>query len=132
MIAPLNRPSKTSRWGQISSPDDYRSTGPVDRQRSDFLPLEPRSTGPVDRGLDTESSLSVRSTARSTGAFPESRALWTVDRPGRPALQPDWRARLCTSVDRLSRPTPSSVDQSGRPAEARTGLFRDLKLGFLS
>jgi len=63
---------------------------------------------------DTESNLSVRSTARSAGAFPESRALWTVDRVGRPAILQSWRARLCTSVDRVGRPTSALVDLVGR------------------
>ena len=45
-----------------------------------------RSTGPVDRG------------------FPESRALWTVDRPGGPALQPDTGVHA-VHVGRPSRST---------------------------
>ena len=57
-----------------------------------------RSTGPVDRGFPES-----RSSLRSTGS---------VDRPS----SQNWCARLCTSVD---RPTPSSVDRSGRAAEAR-------------
>ena len=87
---------------------------PVDRQRSNFWPLELRSTGPVDRTSGTESTALCRSTARSTGAFPESRPLWTVDRVGdRPSSQ-NRRARLCTSVDRSRRPTSAPVDLVGR------------------
>ena len=48
---------------------------PVDRPTIRFLTVEPAVDRPVDRGLDAESRLSVRSTAQSTGAFPESRAL---------------------------------------------------------
>ena len=108
-------------------------------QKSQFIGLEKLAVGshvglsvdrPVDRGLDTESRLSVRSTARSTGAFPESksslRSTGSVDRPS----SQNWRARLCTSVDRLGRPTSSSVNRSGRPAEARQDIFGIEKLDF--
>ena len=62
-----------------------------------------RSTGPVDRGFPES-----RSSLRSTGV-------------GRPAIQPEL---ACTSVH-VGRPTPSSVDRSGRPAEARSEQLRD-------
>ena len=52
---------------------------------------------PVDQGLSREQS--------------------SLD--GRPALQPDWRAR---SVH-VDRPTQSTDSKLGRPAEARTGLL---------
>ena len=54
-----------------------RSTG----RRSYFRPLCHRSIGRSTEARIQRASLSVQSTARSTGAFPESRALWTVDRP---------------------------------------------------
>ena len=54
--------------------------------------------------------------------------LSAVDRVGRPALQPGWRAR---SVH-IGRPTRSTDFKHGRPAEARTDIFGDQKLGFLS
>ena len=103
---PIYRARKTSRW----SPGGLSVNRPVDRPTIIFQTVEPSVDRSVDRARIQSASLSVRSTTRSTEAFPESRALWTVDRLGRPALQPDWRARLCTLVDRVGRPTPSSVD----------------------
>ena len=61
---------------------------PVDRQWSEIRPLGLRSTGRSTEARIQRAVLSVRSTARSTGAFPESRVFWTVDRVGRPALLP--------------------------------------------
>ena len=60
---------------------------------------------------DTESRLSVRSTARSTGAFPESRALWTVDLVGRPAI---CQVKACTSVH-VGRSPGRLTSEPGRP-----------------
>ena len=73
----------------------------------------------VDRNPGTESRLSASRPVRSTGAFPESRALWTVDRVSRPALQ---QTVACTSVHvgrPPGRPTSRVGRPSGRPAEAR-------------
>ena len=92
-----------------------RSTRAVDRQRSEIRPLGLRSTGPVDRASGTESSLSVGRPIRSTGFFPESRSSLAVDRPS----SAQRRARLCTSVDRVGRPTSSCGRPSSRPAEAK-------------
>ena len=75
---------------------------PVDRPTVRILTVEPAVDRPVDRGTGAES----RSSLRSTGS---------VDRPSsRPGVHV-----LCMSVDRLGRLTSSSVDRSGRPAEAR-------------
>ena len=96
---------------------------PVDRPTVIFQTVVPS----VDRSRIQRAQLSVRPTGRSTGAFPESRALRTVDRVGRPASSQNL---ACTSVH-VGRPpgrlTSSSVDRSGRPAEARTGLLQGLK-----
>ena len=92
---------KTSRWSQ----DGLSVDRPVDRPTVRNLTVVPA----VDRGLDTESRLSVRSTGPVDQGFPESRSSLAVDRVGRPALQ---YCLACT--------TSSSVDRSGRPAEART------------
>ena len=96
---------------------------PVDRQRSKIRPLGLRSTGrstePLEQRADSLPVDRPGRPARSTGAFPESRALWTVDRVGRPALQP---TVACTSVHvgrPPGRPTSSVGRPSGRPAEAR-------------
>ena len=90
---------------------------PVDRPTVIFHTVVPSVDRSVDRGQIQRTLLSVRSTARSTGTFPESRALWTVDWVGRPALQCTEACTLCTSVDR-----------PGRPAEAWSGNLRDLKV----
>ena len=123
----MYNPQQKLAVGANFQPDGCRSTGPVDRQRSKIRPLEPRSTGPVDRCLEQRAELSAGRPTRSTDpvdrGFSESRALWTVDRPS----SQTWRARLCTSVDRLGRPTPSAVDRPGRQAAARTGLISGLK-----
>ena len=90
---------------------------PVDRPTVIFQTVVPS----VDRGKDTESKLSVRSAARSTGAFPESRALWTVDQPS----SQNWGARLCTSVDRPVDRLQTSVDWSVdrlKPGSRKTGI----------
>jgi len=78
-----------------------RSTG----RRSYFRPLSHRSIGRSTVARIQRALLSVRSTGRSTRAFPESRALWTVDRP--PARSR--RARRST-VDRLQNSVDRSVD----------------------
>ena len=59
------------------------------------------------------------------GPFLESRSSLAVDRVGRPALQPN---KACTFVH-VGRPTLGSVDCPGQPAEAKTELLRDWKLG---
>ena len=89
---------------------------PVDRPTVRFLTVVPAVYRPVDRSLDTESRLSVRSTGPVDWGFPESRALWrSTDPVDRPSSQAGVHV-LCTSVDRL-----------GRPTEARSGQIRDLK-----
>ena len=85
---------------QVACRSTVRSTG----QRSYFSPLCHRSTGRSTEARIQRASLSVRSTTRSTGAFSESRALWTVDRSGRPALLPKL---ACTSVH-VGRPGRST------------------------
>ena len=95
----IYRARKTSRWG-LSGLSVAR---PVDRPTVIFQTVVPSVDRSVDRGKDTESKLFVRSAARPAGAFPESRALWTVDRVGRPALLPELAVHV------------------GRPAEARSG-----------
>ena len=79
--APIYRAPKTSRYGPDRA--DGRPPGrpptvrfltvgaAVDRPGRPRPGYREQSLCPVDRG------------------FPESRALWTVDRPGRSALQPD-------------------------------------------
>ena len=110
----VDRPESTALWKGPGRPTGQR----------DLLSVSwPRSAAGRPMAQRSEIwPLCHRSAARTTRAFSESRALWTVDRLGRPALQPDWRARLCTSVNRVGRLTPNSVDRSGRPAEARTGI----------
>ena len=98
---------------------------PVDRQRSFFRPLGQRSTGRSTVARIQRAQLS----ARSTGAFPESRAIWTVDRVGRPALLPE---QACTSVHvgrPPGRPTSDIGRPVGRPAEAWKQIFWDSKVG---
>ena len=58
-----------------------RSTVRPTGQRSYFRPFEPSVDRSVGRARIQRASLSVR----STGAFPKSRVLWTVDWVGRPA-----------------------------------------------
>ena len=90
-----------------------RSTGWSTGQWSYSTPLSHRSIGRSTEARIQRASLSVRSTGRSTGAFPESRALWTVDRVGRPTLLPEL---ACTSVHvgRPSRSTDFSPSRLGR------------------
>ena len=122
---------------------------PVDRPTVIFLTVEPTERLPDRPGLDpesngslagrlpgrpkpdTESRLSVRSTARSTGGFSreqsslpvdcpgrpgpflDSRTLRTVDRPGQPAHQ----LKLACTLVHVGRPTTATVDrQSASPA----------------
>ena len=87
---------------------------PIDRPTVRILTVEPAIDRPVDRGTGTESRALCRSTGPVDRGFLESFCSLAVDRVGRPALQPNWRAR---SVH-VGRPTPGSVDRSGRPAEA--------------
>ena len=90
-----------------------RSTARSTGQPSYFRPFEPSVDRPADRARIQRASLSVRSAARPAEAFPESRALWTVDRVDRPAILQNWR---CTSVH---------VGRSGRS----TGLSQYRKTG---
>ena len=131
---PSGRPG-FSREQKLSGGRPSRSTGPpvhkgvhvCARRSTDLVDrLQLRSTGRSTEARIQRAQLSVRSTGRSTGAFPESRALWTVDRVGRPALLPEL---ACTSVDQSGRPTSGCGRPSGRPAEARQKSLGDLKLG---
>ena len=81
MIAPLNRPSKTSRYSQ----DDLSVDRPVDRPTVRILTVVPAVDRPVDRGKDTESRALCRSTARSTGALSREQLLFGGRPHGRPA-----------------------------------------------
>ena len=96
---------KTSRWGSVR-PVGRPSSRPANGHISDRCAIGRPAGRPSQ---DTESSLSVRSTARSTGAFQRAelsgRSTGSV---GRPSCQ-NW---LCTSVH-VGRPP-------GRPAEARS------------
>ena len=75
------------------------------------------TVGPaVDHGLEQRAELSASRPTRSTGAFQRAEALWRSTDPVDWPSSQNWRARLCTSVDRLGRPTPTSVDRPGRPA----------------
>ena len=103
----IYRARKTSRWGLTELSVDR----PVDRPTIIFQTVEPSVDRSVDRGQIQRASLSVRSTARSTGAFLDSRALWTVDRVGRPAT---CQVKACTSVHvgRPGRSTGYSQDRT--------------------
>ena len=79
----------------VAGLSDLSVDRPVDRPTVIFQTVVPSVDWSVDRARIQRANLSVRSTGRSTGAFPESRALWTVDRVGRPALLPEL---ACTSV----------------------------------
>ena len=114
----IYRLRKTSRWGL----SDLSVDRPVDRPTVIFQTVVPSVDRSVDRGQIQRASLSVRSTAGSTGAFPESRALWTVDRIGRPTLLPE---QACTSVHvgRLpGRPTSEIGRPVGRPLKPETEI----------
>ena len=89
---------------------------PVDRQRSEIRLLGHRSTGRSTEARIQRASLSVRSTGRSTGAFPESRALWTVDQVGRSALLPEHGVHVCAR-----RSTARSTDFRVRSTVRSTG-----------
>ena len=114
---------------------------PVERvgrpAESSALCIQSRSTGPVDRrhngqksdhcasgrpGLDTESSSSLPiDRPGRPGPFPESRALWTVDRPVDRSTSLGCVHVLCTSVDRTGRLTSASVDRQ----TARSDYYGD-------
>ena len=118
--APFYRARETSRWGNFSAltavgrPPTVRFLtvgASVDRPGRPWHGYREQALcpihRPVNRGLSREQSSLDGRPSRSTGP---------------PARRPP--ARLaCTSVDRVGRPTPSSVNRSGRPAEARTGLL---------
>ena len=112
---PIYRAPKTSRYG----PDRAVGRPPGRPPMVENPTVRAAVDRPVDRASGTESRLSAGRSARSIGAFPESKALWTVDRVGRPALQP---TVACTSMHvgrPPGRPTSSVGRPSGRPAEAR-------------
>ena len=68
---------------------------PADRPTVIFQTVVPSVDRPVDRARIQRAEALCRSIARSTGAFPESRALWTVDRVGQPALLPELAVHVC-------------------------------------
>ena len=90
-----NKSEKNSCWKLSEKSDCCRSTGPVDRQRSDFRPLGSRSTGTVDRSPKQRVSLSVGRPGaitvlsifpRLTGPVDRQRDLlsgWDCGRPSR-------------------------------------------------
>ena len=89
-----------------------RSTARSTGQRSYFRPLCHRSTG---RSTEARIQRAVSLSGRPPGAFPESRALWTVDRVGRPALLPEL---ACTSCLLYTSPSPRDRQKSRMPSSA--------------
>jgi len=98
---------KYSHWNLSADSGWCRSTGPVDRQRSDFRPLGKRSTGRSIEVPNREWPLSVGQPDRSTGTNRElcsfCRSTGTVDRcaqctlvhVGRPPRSTDRAVLLC-------------------------------------
>ena len=101
----IYRARKTSRWGLSELSVDR----PADRPTVIFQTVVPSVDRSADRGQDTESRSLCPDDRPADRGFPESRALWTDDRVGRPALLPEL---ACTSV------------HVGRPARS-TGLSQD-------
>ena len=93
----------------VRASDSRRSTGSVDRQRSDFRPLRGRSTGSVGRSLNQRASLSVGRPIRST--VEKQRATQVPRSAARSA-----DVHTCTAC--------TSVDWVGRPALARSVFQR--------
>ena len=96
--APIYRLGKTSRWGKTAA---WTAVGRPARSTANGQKSDRWSLGRPARSTvaETESRALCRSTDPVDRGFPESRALWTVDRPS----SQTWRARLCTSVDRQSQ-----------------------------
>ena len=93
---PTKIKSENSRYSLVSRVFCFRSTGPVDRQRSDFRPLGKRSTGRSTVKPNRELySLSVDRDGRSGKT--ESTALALGRLVGRPMCT---HAQWCMSVDR--------------------------------
>ena len=111
----IYRVRKTSRWGLTELS--------VDRPTVIFQTVVPSVDRSVDRARIQRAQLSVRSTGRSIRAFPESRALWTVDWIGRPALLPE-QACMSVHVGRLpGRPTSELGRPIGRPLKPETEIW---------
>ena len=110
--------SSQQLWTAVGRPPTVKNltVGPaVDRPGRLRPGTESRHSLSVDRPgrpwPGTENRDLCRSTDPVDWSFPESRrslrSTGTVDRPS----SQNWRACLCTSVDRLGRPTSSSVDR---------------------
>ena len=114
----------------------------VDRPTVKFITIEPTgrplsrpSLDPESNGslagrslgrpeLDTESRALCRSTGRSTRAFSREQKL-SGSRPTRSTGPPAWLGVcLCTSVDRIGRPTSAPVDRPGQPADSQSSQYR--------
>ena len=99
----LKPQSKTSRWSCFSA---LAAGGRPARSTANGQKIDRWSLGRPRPG--TESRPLCRLTDPVDRGFPESRSSLAVDRSvDRPSSQ-SWRARLCTSVDRLGRPTRST------------------------
>ena len=110
-IAPLEICQLAPGKGRFALPVDRsvdRPNGHISDRCASGRPA--RST---ETGYREQSSLLVDRPGRP-GPLPESRALWTVDRP----TSSSWRARLCTSVDRIGRPHRSTDHCYGRPVQS--------------
>ena len=98
---------------------------PIDWPMVKFLTVEPAIDRPGRPWPGTEIRALCRLTDPVDRGFPESRSSLAVDRPS----SQSWRARLCTSVDRLGRPTCTerarqSGWRAGRPTRSTDPVDR--------
>ena len=122
---PSGRPAGRPANGQIFDRWALRSTA-----WSTVPSPESNGSPPGRPDWFTESRHSVRSTdpidwPGRPGPFPESRTLWTVDRPGRPAISP----KLACTLVYVGQPTTAAVDRSGRPAVSQSANLGLKNLG---
>ena len=115
---PTQIKSKSGCWKLSENSDCCRSTGPVDRQRSDFRPLGRRSIGPVDRSPKQR----VSSLCRSIGLVDRGKTESTALVLGRPVGRPSTVGfpTVEKPVDRDGRPKsqPESKFSVGRPVRS--------------
>ena len=112
-----NKSEKNSCWKLSEKSDCCRSTGSVDRQRSDFRPLGRRSTGTVDRSPKQRVTLSVGRSVRSTEE--KQRALHCSRSTGRST---DVHTCTVVHVGRPSRSTDRAIQLCQRSTVMSTGL----------